>query len=51
MKLWGRRFEKETDKAASDFQSSIRIDKRFYNQDIKGSIAHTRTLINAVYYQ
>ena len=44
MKLWGGRFEKETDKAASDFQSSIRIDKRMYKQDILGSIAHAKTL-------
>jgi argininosuccinate lyase len=44
MKLWGGRFEKETNKAASDFQSSIRIDKRMYKQDILGSIAHVKTL-------
>lgn len=44
MKLWGGRFEKEIDKAVFDFQSSIRIDKRMYKQDIIGSIAHARTL-------
>jgi argininosuccinate lyase len=44
MKLWGGRFEKEADKSAFDFQSSIRIDKRMYKQDILGSIAHTKTL-------
>lgn len=45
MKLWGGRFEKETNKVAAEFQSSIRIDKRLYKEDILGSVAHTKTLI------
>lgn len=40
MKLWGGRFEKENSKAFFDFNSSLRFDKRFYKQDIQGSIAH-----------
>lgn len=44
MKLWGGRFEKNTDKEVNDFHSSIRFDKRMYRQDIKGSIAHARML-------
>lgn len=44
MKLWGGRFDKDINKAAFDFQSSIRVDKRMYKQDILGSIAHAKTL-------
>lgn len=44
MKLWGGRFEKSTDKAVDDFNSSIRFDSRMYKQDIKGSIAHASML-------
>jgi argininosuccinate lyase len=44
MKLWGGRFEKSTDKAVDDFNSSIRFDSRMYRQDIKGSIAHAGML-------
>jgi argininosuccinate lyase len=39
-KLWEGRTSKETDAAADDFNSSIRIDSRMYRQDIKGSMAH-----------
>ena len=42
--LWGGRFTKETNKLASDFNASISFDKRFYEQDIKGSIAHVMML-------
>lgn len=44
MKLWGGRFEKSTDKAVDDFNSSIRFDSRMYKQDILGSIAHAKML-------
>ena len=44
MKLWGGRFQKETDKSVNDFHSSIRIDSRMYRQDIMGSIAHASML-------
>jgi len=43
-KLWGGRFQKSTDKAVDDFNSSIRFDSRMYEQDIKGSIAHAKML-------
>ena len=43
-KLWGGRFQKNTDKKVDDFNSSIRFDKRMYRQDIKGSIAHATML-------
>ena len=42
--LWGGRFTKETDKMVYDFNASIRFDKRFFHQDIDGSIAHVAML-------
>ena len=38
--LWGGRFTKETDKLVYNFNASIDFDKKFYRQDIEGSIAH-----------
>ncbi len=46
MKLWGGRFLKPTDKRVDDFNSSIRFDKKMYEQDIRGSIAHATMLGN-----
>ena len=43
-KLWGGRFQKETDKLVEDFHSSISFDQRLYRQDIRGSQAHARML-------
>ena len=42
--LWGGRFTKETDKLVYGFNASISFDKRFYEQDIRGSIAHVTML-------
>ena len=42
--LWGGRFTIETDKMVYDFNASIRFDKRFFHQDIDGSIAHVAML-------
>ena len=44
MKLWGGRFDKDTNNFVNEFQSSIKYDKRLYKQDILGSIAHGRML-------
>ncbi|MBO6108398.1 MAG: argininosuccinate lyase [Eubacterium sp.] len=44
MKLWGGRFTKETDELVDEFNASISYDKRFYKQDILGSIAHVTML-------
>lgn len=44
MKLWGGRFEKATDSAVDDFNSSIRFDARMYREDITGSMAHAAML-------
>ncbi|HAF25695.1 MAG TPA: argininosuccinate lyase [Lachnospiraceae bacterium] len=38
--LWGGRFTKETDDLVYKFNASITFDKRFFMQDIEGSIAH-----------
>ncbi len=42
--LWGGRFTKETDQLVYHFNASISFDKRFYEQDIRGSIAHVTML-------
>ncbi len=43
-KLWGGRFQKNTDKLVEDFHSSISFDQRLFREDIQGSIAHARML-------
>ncbi len=43
-KLWEGRFNKETDKLLEQFNASINFDKRMYDEDIAGSIAHSRML-------
>ncbi len=43
-KLWGGRFQKNTDKLVEDFHSSISFDQRLFLEDIQGSIAHARML-------
>ena len=44
MKLWGGRFQKETDSLVNDFNSSIQFDGRMYKEDIMGSLAHAAML-------
>lgn len=44
MKLWGGRFTKATNQLVDEFNASITFDKRFYKQDITGSIAHVTML-------
>lgn len=43
-KLWGGRFTKAADKTVEGFTSSLSFDRRLYDQDIRGSIAHARML-------
>lgn len=43
-KLWAGRAGKETAKAADEFNSSVAVDGRMYEQDIKGSLAHAEML-------
>ena len=42
--LWGGRFTKETDKLVYNFNASISFDQKFYEQDIRGSMAHVEML-------
>lgn len=42
--LWGGRFTKETDQLVYNFNASISFDRKFYRQDIQGSIAHVTML-------
>ena len=42
--LWGGRFTKETDQLVYNFNASISFDQKFYQQDIRGSIAHVTML-------
>jgi len=43
-KLWGGRFTQPTDEFVEEFTASIDFDKRLYQQDIRGSIAHAKML-------
>lgn len=43
-KLWEGRTSGNTNKLADEFNSSIKIDKRMYKEDIEGSIAHVAML-------
>jgi len=43
-KLWSGRFKKSTDALMETFSASISFDKRLYDCDIKGSIAHCKML-------
>jgi argininosuccinate lyase len=43
-KLWGGRFKQSTDALMETFSASICFDKRLYDCDIEGSIAHCKML-------
>ncbi len=43
-KLWGGRFNQDTDALVNRFNASIGFDRRLYAYDIQGSIAHCRML-------
>ena len=44
MKLWGGRFAKDNSELMEDFHSSISFDKRLFEEDIAGSLAHSAML-------
>ena len=46
-KLWAGRFRVPLDTEAERFSSSLPIDRRLYHYDIRGSIAHSQTLVKA----
>ena len=43
-KLWKGRTSAKTSALADEFNSSIKIDKRMYKEDIEGSMAHVAML-------
>ncbi|MEN8212669.1 MAG: argininosuccinate lyase [Thermodesulfobacteriota bacterium] len=43
-KLWGGRFSQSTDELMEKFNASIDVDKRLYESDIEGSIAHLKMM-------
>ena len=43
--VWGVRFNKSTSKIFEQIGASIDIDKRLFEEDILGSIVHTRMLV------
>jgi len=43
-KAWGGRFKKSISKIAEEFSESVSFDKRLYDEDIRGSIAHVKML-------
>lgn len=45
-KLWGGRFSQRTDELVEKFNASIDVDKRLYDSDIEGSIAHLKMMAN-----
>ncbi|MCM1500316.1 MAG: argininosuccinate lyase [Clostridium sp.] len=45
--LWGGRFTKETDQLVYQFNASISFDRRFYREDMEGSMAHVKMLAAA----
>jgi argininosuccinate lyase len=46
-KPWGGRFQENTNSLVEQFTSSIEFDRRLYDQDIRGSMAHCQTLERA----
>lgn len=46
-KLWGGRFQGQTDALVESFTASIRFDCRLFEYDIEGSLAHCKTLQRA----
>ena len=47
MRMWGGRFEGETDPRAADFGRSIEVDRGLAADDLQGSIAHVHGLARA----
>ena len=43
-KAWGGRFAGPTDRKVEEFTESIRFDRRLFEHDVRGSIAHARML-------
>lgn len=46
-KLWGGRFTEATDDFVQRFTASVDFDRRLFQQDIDGSVAHAKMLVKA----
>ena len=46
-KLWGGRFTEPTDAFVQRFTASVGFDRRLFQQDIDGSVAHAKMLVKA----
>ena len=46
-KLWGGRFTEATDAFVQRFTASVDFDRRLFQQDIDGSVAHAKMLVKA----
>lgn len=46
-KPWGGRFKKQTDKLMEKFSASVDYDKKLYAEDIEGSVAHAKMLLQS----
>jgi argininosuccinate lyase len=46
-KLWGGRFTEPTDAFVQRFTASVDFDRRLFQQDIDGSVAHAKMLVKA----
>lgn len=44
MKLWGGRFRESESELMEEFNASLSFDKKLYEEDIEGSIAHVKML-------
>ena len=42
--LWGGRFERSPERFTMEFGASLPVDRKFWREDIQGSIAHARML-------
>src|SRR5262245_64240774 len=45
--LWGGRFTGEADASFAEFNASFRFDRRLFDADIRGSMAHCNGLLTA----
>src|SRR5436309_2279392 len=45
--LWGGRFSGETDQAFAEFNQSFSFDRRLFEVDVRGSVAHCDALVSA----
>jgi argininosuccinate lyase len=44
-KLWGGRFSEKTEQLVEEFSSSLSLDQRMWREDIQGSLAHAKMLM------